>query len=184
MASSSQITHVFKNVQQKVMNTAQRRLTEQMPGIMSALHDYVRDEQQKGRFGDMTGNWINSFGVACYRDGKCFAVANMSNEEGNPIRTTLIEGDWFKEGQRRFDGSTQRKTFEVDGERIKGTADQVFYNEEVIAWLSRTWTRTKGFSFRVISVSEYHKRDARNALLRLSDEIEAKGGSIWQFHMN
>ena len=165
------------------MNTAQRRLTEQLPGIMSALHDYVQDEQQKGNFGSMTGNWINSFGVACYRDGKCFAVANMSSEEGNPVRTTLIEGDWFKKGEQRFDRSVQQRTFEIDGEKYKGAADQVFYNEEVLAWLSRTWTKQKGFSFRVVSVTEYHKQEARSALLRLSDEIESKGGSIWQFHL-
>ena len=180
---NSQITHVFKNVQKKLMNTAQRRLTAQLPGIMSALHDYVKDEQQKGNFGSMTGNWVNSFGVAAYRDGHCFAVANMSGEEGNPIRTTLIEGDWFRKGERRFDSSTQQRTFEIDGKKYKGAAEQVFYNEEVIEWLSRTWTHTKGFSFRIISVTEYHKQEARSALLRLSDEIESKGGSIWQFHL-
>ena len=184
MKSSSDIRHFFSNVQKRVENTAARRLADQLPGIMSALHDYVRDEQQRGNFSDMTGNWINSFGVAAYRDGKCFAVANMSGEEDNPIRTTLIEGDIFKKGTRRFDSSTQQRTFEIDGERYHGTEGQVFYNEEVLAWLSRTWTRQKGFSFRVISVTEYHKEEARRALLRLSGEIENIGGNIWQFHLN
>ena len=178
---SSQITEVFKNVQKKMMNTAQRRLTAQLEGVVSALHDYAKDEQN---FGDMTGNWINSFGVALYRDGRCVAVANMSSEEGNPIRTTLIEGDIFKKGERRFDSSTQQYTFEIDSEKYNGVAEQVFYNEEVLAWLSHTWTRQKGFSYRVISVAEYHKNEARQALLRLSDEMESMGGNIWQFHMN
>lgn len=181
MASSSQIQAVFNNVQKKMMNTAQRRLTEQLEGVMSALHDYVKDEQD---FGSMTGNWINSFGVALYRDGHCVAVANMSGEEDAPIRTTLIEGDWFRKGERRFDQSIQQTTFEIDGEKYKGTADQVFYNEEVLQWLGSTWTKQKGFSYRVISVTEYHKNEARTALLRLSDEIESMGGNIWQFHLN
>lgn len=179
MASSSDIKHVFTNVQKKLMNAAQRKLAESLSGIMSALHDYAIDEQQKGDFGSMTGNWINSFGVAVYRDGKLFALANMTGEEENPIRTTLIDYDMFPKGQMRFDKSIQEDTFEVE----HGTIEQVFYNEEVLAWLGRTWTKTKGFSFRVVSVTEYHKKEARQALLRLSDEIESKGGNIWQFHL-
>lgn len=178
--NGSQVKVVMKNVQDKLMNTAFRRLREQLPAIMSAANDYARDEQT---FGDMTGNWINSFGVALYRDGKCVAVANMSGEEDNPIRTTLIDGDWFQSGERRFDGSVQQQTFEIDGKKNKGAADQVFYNEEVLAWLSHSWTNQKGFSFRVVSVAEYHKQEARVALLRLSDEMESRGGNIWRFHM-
>lgn len=180
---SSRITHVFQNVQKRVMNTAQRRLTEQLPGIMAAAHDYVRDEQASASFGDMTGNWINSFGVALYRDGRCIAVANMSGEEGAPIRTTLIDGDVFNSGEKRFDGSVQQHTFEIDGDKRKGSSEQYFTDEEVLNWLSRTRTRQKGFSFRVVSVTEYHKDTARRVLLRLSDEIESRGGSIWQFRL-
>lgn len=177
---ADQITQVFQNVQKKLMNAAQRRLTAQLENVMSALHDYVRDEQN---FGDMTGNWINSFGVALYRDGSLVAIANMSNEEDAPIRTTLIDGDWFKKGQTRFDKSVQQKTFEIDGKKYKGAADQVFYNEEVLDWLSSTWTKKDGFSIRVITVTEYHKKEARSALLRLGDEMENKGGYIWHFNM-
>ena len=183
MGACGQIRHVFQNVQKKVMNTAQRRLTEQLGSIMAAAHDYVRDEQRSANFGDMTGNWINSFGVALYRDGHCVAVANMSGEEDAPIRVTLIDGDWFRKGERRFDGSTQQKTFEIDGKKLKGTPDQYFTNEEVLSWLGRTHTRQQGFSFRVVSVTVYHKDVARKALLRLSNEIESKGGNIWQFHL-
>jgi hypothetical protein len=183
MSSSGDIRHFFQNVQKRVENTAQRRLTEMLPGIMSALHDYVKDEEANGNFSDMTGNWINSFGVAAYRDGRCFAIANMSGEENAPIRTTLIEGDWFKKGERRFDKSTQKRTFEIDGNKYHGAADQVFYNEEVLAWLGRTRTTRKGFSFRVVTVTEYHRPEARKALLRLSDELEQKGGIIWNFHI-
>lgn len=174
-----EIRHFFKGVQKRCQDTAQRRLEEMLPGIMSALHDYVEDEQRKGNFGSMTGNWRNSFGIAVYRDGRCFAVANMSGEEDSPIRTTLIDYDLFPEGSVRFDKSIQQKEFEVE----EGTAEQVFYNEEVLSWLGRTSTRQKGFSFRVVSVTEYHRKEARQALLRLSDEMESKGGNIWNFHL-
>lgn len=183
MAGRTRVDAFFKNVQQRLMNAAQRKLTAQMPGIVSALHDYVRDEQQKGNFSDMTGNWVNSFGVAAYRDGECFAIANMSAEEGKPIRTTLIEGDIFKAGKKRYDRSTQQFFFEIDGEKYHGAAEQVFYNEEVLLWLSRSWTKRKGFSFRIISVAEYHKQEAKTAMLRLSDEIESKGGNVFQFNI-
>lgn len=179
MAGRTEIRHYFGGVQKRLYNSAQRRLAENLPSIMSALRDYVEDEQRKGKFGSMTGNWINSFGVAAYRDGHCFAVCNMNGEVDGPIRTTLIDYDIFPKGERRYDNSVQQEDFEV----VDGTAEQVFYDEEVLAWLSRTWSRSKGFSFRIISVTEYHKKEARIALLRLSDEIESKGGTIWNFHL-
>jgi len=177
----SQAKVVMKNVQEKLMNTAFRRLREQLPTIMGAANDYARDEQT---FGDMTGNWINSFGVALYRDGKCVAVANMSGEEDAPIRTTLINDEAFPAGHHRFDGSVQQMTFEVGLSPEKmGSSRNYFANEEVLQWLSHSSTRQKGFSFRVVSVTEYHKQEARNALFRLSDEMESRGGNIWHFHM-
>ena len=184
MASKAQITHVFRNVQQRLMNSAQRRLTDQLQSVMFAAYDYATEQQRNANFSDMTGNWINSFGVALYRDGRCVAVANMSENVDEPIRTTLIDYDVFEAGERRFDSSIQQKSFEIDGERYKGAADQVYYDEEVLKWLGRTWTKQKGFSYRVISVAEYHKPEARTVLLMLSDEMESKGGNIWQFHLD
>lgn len=175
---------VFQNVAKKAYDTAQQRLTEQLPEIMDWARLYAEEEQRNGKFSDMTGNWINSFGVALYRDGRCVAVANMSNVEGNPIRTTLINDEVFKKGERRFDGSTQQEDFVVGYDpRKMGSSSNYFANEEVLAWLSRSRTTRKGFSYRIISVIEYHKREARQALLRLSDEMESRGGNIWQFHM-
>lgn len=176
-----QITHVFKNVQKRVQNTAQRRLTKILPGVMSALHDYVVDEQMKGKFGDMTGNWINSFGVALYRDGKCVAFANMGTEVNEPIRVTLIEGDLFRAGEERHDGSSQIDDFEPSSSTA--TKEQVFYDQKVLSYLARTRTSKKGFSFRVVTIAEYNKEEAKRALLRFSDELEMKGAYIWQFNI-
>lgn len=183
MARPIDIRKLFKNVQKRCYNTAELRLKEQLTGVMSALHDYVVQEQMDSNFGSMTGNWRNSFGVALYRDGRCVAVANMSSEENSPIRTTLINGDWFVEGSTRFDKSVQQYTFEVDGDFHKGSQDQVFYNQEVLSWLSGTRVRKKGFSYRIVSVTEYRRKEAKVALLRLSEELESKGGSVWQFHI-
>lgn len=179
MAGKSDIKGYFNNVQKKLMNAAQRKLIEQVPAIVSALHDYVEDERIHGDFGSMTGNWVNSFGVALYRDGKCFAVANMKGEEDAPIRTTLIDYDEFREGTVRHDKSIQQSDFEVE----KGSSSQYFADQEVLEWLSRSRSRSKGFSYRIVSVIEYKKDSARKVLLRLSDELESKGGNVWQFNL-
>lgn len=178
MRASANIKHVFKNVAKRTQNTAQRRLTEELPSIMSAAEDYIRDEQQNANFGDMTGNWLNSFGVALYRDGRFVALAIRDGRD--PIRTTLIKGDEFMAGEQRYDGSIQQNNFEI---YKKGSSGQYFANEEVQAFLSHTRSRSKGFSFRVVSIIEYNRKTAQNALLRLSDEIESRGGNIWNFHL-
>lgn len=183
MPGRQQIREVFKRVQQRCMNTAQRRLVENLPAMMEHIHEYAVNHQKAAQFSDMTGNWINSFGVALYRDGKLVAVSNMSGEVDEPIRTTLIDGDVFRRGQHRFDDTYQRTTFEIDGDEHQGSSSQYMANEEVLRWLSRSSQRTEGFSFRVVSVAEYHKDAAKRVLLQMSGEIEAYGGNIWQFHL-
>lgn len=179
MASSAEIRHVFQNVQKRCYDTAQMRLTEQLPTIMDMARRYAQ-AYQHGEFGNMTGNWLNSFGVAIYREGRPVAVANMSSAEvDGPIRTTLIYGDIFDAGMQRYDETYQLEDFEPE----KGAAEQVFYNEEVLSWLGRTWTKHKGFSFRVVTVTEYHVETARRVLLQLSNDMEVRGGNIWQFNL-
>lgn len=179
MPGSAAIRHAFQNVQKRCYDTAQRRLSEQLPYIMDMAREYARNHQQ-GDFGDMTGNWLNSFGVAIYREGRPVAIANMSSADVDaPIRTTLIHGDIFDAGMQRYDETFQLNDFEPE----EGTEEQVFYNEEVVSWLSRTWTKSKGFSFRVVTVAEYHIDTARRVLLQLSNEMEARGGYIWQFNL-
>lgn len=179
MRASANIKHVFKNVQKRCMDTAQQRLTAQLPGVMSAAEDYLRDEQQKENFGDMTGNWLNSFGVALYREGKFVALAVRDGND--PVRTTLINGDEFRAGEIRYDGSVQQDTFSISR---GGSSEQYFANEEVMSYLQRSRSRSKGFSLRVVSIIEYNRPAARRALLRLSDEIESMRGNILQFHLN
>lgn len=183
MPRPQSIRDVFNNVAKRCYNTAQRRLTDQMPAIMDMARQYAL-AYQHGDFGNMTGNWLNSFGVVLYRDGRPVAIATMADAGvDGPIRTTLITGDWFKRGEHRYDDTYQRVTFEVDGEKYKGTAEQVFYDEEVQAFLSRTRTNAKGFSYRVVSVAEYHRDAASRVLLQVGDEMEARGGNIWQFNL-
>ena len=184
MARKEEIRKVFQNVSRKCYDSAQAHLTEQLPAIMDMARRYAL-AYQHGDFGNMTGNWLNSFGVVLYRDGRPVAVANMSAAEvDGPIRTTLIEGDWFKRGEHRYDDTYQRVTFEIDGEKYKGAAEQVFYDEEVLDFLGSTWSKQKsGFSFRVVSIAEYHRDAASMVLLQVGDEMEARGGNIWQFNL-
>lgn len=188
MAGRSQIAGVFKNVQQRLMNTAQRRLTAQLPLIMSKIHEYARNH---AAMHSMTGNWMDSFGVALYRDGHLVAVSNMTGGgtvggeyEERPVRTVLVNDEIFKKGTRRHDKTYQSRSFEVgyDPERM-GSSSNYFADDEVIRWLSHSSTRKKGFSYRVVSVIEYEKESARRVLFQISDEIESYGGRIWQFKL-
>ena len=179
----SQIQNVFNNVAKRCYNTAQRKLTSQIQYIMESIHEHATSYQHS-KFGNMTGNWINSFGVALYRDGKLVAIGDMGGIEDAPIRTTLINDEMFLRGQQRFDETYQKKTFEVgyDPEKM-GTSRNYFSNEEVVRWLSHSSTRKKGFSFRIVSVTEYKRETAKRVLLQVSDEVESAGGNIWQFNL-
>lgn len=188
MAGRSQIRGFFNNVQKRLMNTAQRRLVEQLPVIMSMIHQYAKNH---AAMYSMTGNWINSFGIALYRDGQCVAVANMTGEgtvgnalEDEPIRMTLVNDEMFKRGTKRHDKTYQKKTFEVgyDPDRM-GSSHNYFADDEVLSWLSHSRTNKKGFSYRVVSVIEYNTDSARRVLLQISGDIESRGGNIWQFNL-
>lgn len=181
---------VFKNVQRKLMNTAQRRLVSQLPAIMERLHTQAFNLSGGGR--SMTGNWINSFGVVLYRNGTPVAIANMTGGgnvggrlEDPPIRTTLINDERFKKGTRRHDDNFQKRTFTVGNNPDRmGSSSNYFADDEVIDWLSSSRSSVKdGFSYRLVSVTEYNRGAARQVLLNVSDEIEGFGGRIWQFHL-
>lgn len=183
MASRNQnIEAFFKGVQQRVMNTAQRKLSEMLPAVMEVASEYIYAEHN---FGDMTGNWINSFGLALYRDGRFVRVVTLAEvaNEGTPIQPVLQSGDTFNKGQLRHDDRYQKKTFVIDGVRNRGSHGEYFANEKVVSVLRHTHTSAKGFSFRVVSVAEYHKDEAKRALLQISDFIESRGGNVWQFNL-
>lgn len=181
---------VFKNVQRRMISTAQLKLIAQLPAIMEHLHTHAVNLSGGGR--SMTGNWLNSFGVVLYRDGSPVAIANMTGEgtvggqlEDAPIRTTLINDERFKKGTRRHDDTYQRRTFTVGNKPDRmGSSSNYFADDEVIRWLSHSRSNVKdGFSYRVVSVIEYNRDAARQVLLNISDEIESFGGNIWQFHL-
>lgn len=183
MASRNQaISTFFKGVQQRYMNAAQRKLQEMLPAVMQVASEYIYNEHN---FGDMTGNWINSFGIALYRDGRFVRVVTLAEvaNEGEPIQPVLQSGDSFNRGQKRHDDRYQKKTFVIDGVVHKGSHGEYFSNEKVVSVLRHTSTNVKGFSFRVVSVAEYHKEEAKRALLQISDFMESRGGNIWQFNL-
>jgi hypothetical protein len=166
-------------VAKECYDLAEDRLREQIPTIMSSLHQYAIDQQQSEKFKSMTGNWINSFGVALYRDGKLIALADMGGLEDDPIRTVLVDGETFDRGTLRFDERYQRITFVVGSKSDRmGSSSNYFANEEVVRWLQNSRTRSKGFTFRVVSVTEYQRDAAREVLLQMSDEVEQASGII------
>lgn len=182
MSRNQNVSVFFKNVQKRLMNAAQRRLQEALPAVMEVASEYIYHEHN---FGDMTGNWINSFAIALYRDGRFVRVITLAEaaNEGAPIQPVLISGDSFNKGWQRHDDRYQKKTFYIDGIKNQGSHGQYFADEKVVSVLRHTHTKAKGFSFRILSVAEYHKEEARRALLQVSNYIESKGGNIWQFNL-
>lgn len=183
MASRNQsVSTFFKGIQRKAMNAAERKLSQMLPSVMLAASEYIYNEHD---FGDMTGNWINSFGLALYRDGhfvRVITLAEVANE-GAPIQPVLQSGDTFNKGQQRHDEKFQKKTFVIDGIKHKGSHGEYFADEKVVSVLRHTHTSAKGFSFRIVSVAEYHKEEAKRALLQISDFIESRGANVWQFNL-
>ena len=181
MAHHANIKGFFDNMRARVMSRAEENLKQALPMLADMMHDYALEELKRNKKASMTGNFINSFGIALYKDGKFIAVATTHDFEGqSPIRVTLAKGDTFKEGEIRYDGRQQFHSFSAPtGEH------RIYANEEVLGWLRRyPPSKKKGFSFRAISVVDYSENvGGRQVLLRIADDIENYGGIITQFNL-
>lgn len=181
MARSS-IKQVFDNLRKNAYNTAQRRMVQGLPNAMQVIHQYALDTMKELGLSSMTGNYINSFGIAIYRDGEFIACATSNDIEGHsPITMTLANGDKFEKGRERYDGGIQGKTFSS----AAGT-HRIYADEEVIRWLRRYPPRVRkngsSLSYRVVTVVDYAKMvGGDTVLLKLSDSIESRGGYIKEF---
>lgn len=171
----------FNNLYERIEERAQENLIKSIPFLVDIMHDYAEQEMKKLKKSSMTGNFINSFGIALYKDGNFVAVGTTNDIEGeSPTQVTLAQGDTFKKWRPRYDGRTQFNTFTAP----TGT-HRFFANAEVINWLKRyPPTKKKGFSFRVVSVVDYADRvGGTQVLLRLADDIENYGGIISQLNL-
>lgn len=182
MASSkSYIKGFFDNIRERIEDKAQENLEEMLPMLAFIMHGYAEEEMKKHKARSMTGNFINSFGIALYKDGVFVAVGTTHDEEGKaPIQVTLASGDTFRKGRKRYEGRKQFHTFKAP----EGT-HKFFANEEVLSWLSKyPPTRKKGFSFRAVSVVDYSDSvGGTQVLLRLADDIESAGGFVSEFNL-
>lgn len=181
-ATRANIRQVFDNLRKNAYNKAQREMTKGLPYVMDEVHQFAREKMAELKKSDMTGNYINSFGIAIYRDGEFVACATTSDIEGNdPIQVTLANGDRFPEGRMRYDNSEQGRTFKADGGMRR-----ILANEEVIRWLKRYRPKvSKGkpsLAYRVVTVVDYAKMlGGDKVLLQLADDIESRGGDIREF---
>lgn len=171
----------FDNVRERIADRAEENFIQALPMLADIIHDYAEEEMKKRKKSSMTGNFINSFGVALYRDGKFVAVSSTNDIEGQePTQITLAAGDTFGRWRPRYDGRTQFRPFTAP----IGT-HRIFANEEVIRWLKRyPPTKGKGFSFRVVSVVDYSEVvGGVQVILRIADDIENYGGVITQLNL-
>ena len=181
MAKHSNIKGFFDGVSERLAERAEDNLVQMLPTLAFLMHSYAKEELKKHKKSSMTGNFINSFGIALYKDGKFVAVSTTHDEEGkSPIQVTLASGDTFRQGRKRYEGRKQFHTFEAE----EGTHN-IFANVEVLNWLKRyPPTKKKGFSFRAVSVVDYADVvGGDNVLLRLADDIEGAGAIVNEFHL-
>lgn len=182
MAGRSNISQVFDNLRKQCYNTAQRRMTAGLFPAMEDVHRFAREKMAELKKSDMTGNYINGFGIAIYRDGEFIACATTHDIEGDsPIQVTLAKGDRFNKGRMRYDGSEQRSTFKAP-EGIH----RIMANEEVVAWLRsyrpRVSKKDPSLAYRIVSIVDYSKFvGGDKVLLSLADSIESRGGTIKEF---
>lgn len=182
MASSrTNIKGFFYKAKNTVMKRFEQRLMENLPKIAELLHDYAEQELKARKMSSMTGNFINSFGVALYKDAQFVAVGTSHDIEGeSPTQVTLANGDTFARGRMRYEGRMQFHSFTAP----TGT-HRFFANQEVIKWLQRyPPSKNEGFSFRVVSIVDYAEEvGGKEVLLRVADDIEGNGGVITQFQL-
>jgi len=181
MAGNNNIKGFFYWADKRIKNNAEKRLIDFLPVIADKLHDYAIEEMKNQKKSSMTGNYINSFGVALYRDGKFIAVGTTHQIEGDtPTQVTLASGDTFLKWQTRYEGRMQFHTFTA----TEGS-HRFFANEEVLKWLRRyPPSKKQGFAFRCVSVVDYSSSvGGQKVLLRIADDIENKGGVVTEFHL-
>ena len=140
MPRKAQIKQVIDNLRAKAYNKAQLEMTKGLPLVMDEVHQFAREKMAQLGLSDMTGNYINSFGIALYRDGEFIACATTNDIEGkDPIQVTLANGDRFEKGRTRYDDGTQKKTFYAP----EGSMSRIMANEEVVRWLRRFRPRVR-----------------------------------------
>lgn len=175
MASSGKIyfKHQFDKVKKKAENKAEEHLRASLEPLLQMAF-----QELKG-FRSLTGNLVNSLGVALYKDGKCLEAHGSIEITGKrPVRATLKKGDVFAEDFTYNGNILLNPLPKTDWVGDKN----IWADVEVLKWLNRNPPRTKGFSYRIVSIVDYAKylesKGKINVLSQLRDELAAMGGNI------
>lgn len=158
-------------------------MVKSLPGVMQQVRRYAYEKMEELKKSSMTGNYINSFGIAIYRNGDFIACATTNDLEGkDPIQFTLAEGDKFFAKQERYDNTEQEDTFTAP----EGSMRHIFAHEEVVRWLRRYRPRVSknkdSLAYRIVTVVDYAKMvGGDKVLLQIADDIEGRGGDIREF---
>ena len=173
---------VFDNIRKNAYNKAQREMTKGLPFAMAEIHQFAREKMAELKKSDMTGNYINSFGIAIYRNGEFVCcVTSHDIESDSPIQMTLAAGDKFPVGKQRYDGSAQEHPFKAtEGMR------HILADQEVVRWLRRYRPRVdknkESLAYRIVTVVDYAKMvGGDEVLLQIADSIESRGGDVKAF---
>ena len=176
------ISHVFDNLRKGCYDAAERRMVASLPAAADDIHSFVREKMAELGKSDMTGNYINGWGIAVYRDGVLVACATTNDIEGaSPMRMTLIKGEKFAKGKKRYDGGVQERWFTASTGK-----HSIWAEDEVVRWLQSNAPRVSknkpSLAYRIVTVVEYSKLlGGDKVLLSLADRIESKNGTIKEF---
>lgn len=175
MASSGKIyfRHQFDKVKKRAEDKAEVKLRNSLDVLLQMAF------QELSGFRSLTGNLVNSLGVALYKDGKCLEAHGSIEITGKrPVRATMRNGEMFSE------------PFTYNGDILLNPIPKtdwvgnknIWADVEVIKWLNRNPPRKKGFSYRIVSIVDYAKyletKGKVNVLSQLRDELAAMGGNI------
>ena len=175
MASSGKIyfRHVITGVKKKAEDKAETKLRQSLDSLLQMAF-----QELKG-FRSLTGNLVNSLGVALYRDGKFLEAHGSIEITGRrPVRATLKKGYVFSE-PFTYNGNILLDPLpKTDWVGTKN----IWADVEVLKWLRHNPPRKKGFSYRIVSIVDYAKyleaKGKVNVLSQLRDELAAMGGNI------
>ena len=173
MARKMQIKHVFDNVKKRSEAKAEARLRESLDSLLQMAF------QELSGFRSLTGNLVNSLGVALYKDGKCLEAHGSIEITGKrPVRTTLKNGDVFAEPFTYNGNILLNPLSKTDWVGDKN----IWADVEVLKWLNRNAPKTKGFSYRIVSIVDYAKyleaKGKVNVLSQLRDELSARSNDV------
>ena len=163
----------FENVKKRIEKKAEKKLRE---GLMPLLQQAYSELEG---YRPLTGNLNNSLGVALYKDGKCIEAHGSIEITGKrPVRTTLKNGDIFWEPETWNGNHLEGPIPKMDWVGNKN----IWADTEVLRWLERYAPKTKGYSYRIVSIVDYAKyletKDGVNILSSIIEQLRSMGANV------